>query len=192
MGGSGSTRWGWHSKADTVEDSYVLDTAGLTRKGFLPKDPAFRILTLTWSSTTTGKELASIGFTVDTRDPAAPFARLSYQTNGDPKDYRVRLESSRPPFGGLRWWWRCPVVTCGKRVLKLYLPPGSGVFACRSCHRLTYTSAQEHDSRVDALVAGGLESLLQRPVEAMSPQALLLTMKAEWKLEKKMERRASR
>ena len=192
MGGSGSTRWAGHDKAATVEDSYVLDAADLTRKSLLPKEPAFRFLNLTWSSVPSGRELASIGFVVDTRDTREPFARLHYQVNGNPKDYRVRLESSRPPFGGLRWWWRCPVVTCGRRVLKLYLPPGGGVFACRSCHRLTYTSVQEHDARVDALVRGGLENLFFGQVDRMPVRSLLLSLKAEEKLVQKMRRRASK
>ena len=192
MGGSGSTRWRGHDKADSVEDSFVLDAAALTRKGFLPRGPLWRPWTLRWTDTRTERELASIGFEVDTRDARDPFARLHYNANGNPKDYRVRLESSRPPFGGLRWWWRCPALGCGRRVLKLYLPPGGGVFACRTCHRLTYTSAQEHDSRVDALARGGLENLFRGPVEAMPSQALLLALKAETKLVEKMRRRASR
>jgi hypothetical protein len=173
-----------------VEDSYVLDAADLTRKSLLPKEPAFRFLNLTWSSVPSGRELASIGFVVDTRDE--PFARLHYQVNGNPQDYRVRLESTRPPFGGLRWWWRCPALGCEKRVQKLYLPPGGGVFACRSCHRLTYTSVQEHDARVDALVRGGLENLVHGPLDRIPVRSLLLTLKAEEKLVKKLERRASR
>jgi len=175
-----------------VEDSYVLDTAVLTRKGFLPRVPSWHFWTLRWTSTRTGEDLASIGFVPDTRDERDPFVRLHYNANGNPKDYRVRLESSRPPFGGLRWWWRCPVVACGKRVQKLYLPPGGGVFACRSCHRLTYTSVQEHDARVDRLARGGLENLFRGPVDRMPVRSLLLALKAEEKLVKKMERRASR
>lgn len=192
MGGSGSTRWAGHDKAATVEDSYVLDAAVLTRKGFIPREPRWRPWTLRWTSTRDGKELASVGFEVDTRDARAPFARLHYQTNGNPRDYHVRLESSRPPFGGLRWWWRCPALGCGKRVLKLYLPPGGGVFACRSCHRLTYTSVQEHDARVDALVRGGLENLVHGPLDRVPVRSLLLTLKAEEKLVGKMRRRSSR
>lgn len=192
MGGYGSTRWAGHDKAATVEDCTVLDVADLTRKGLLPRTPAWGWKSLRWTSTATGEEVASIGFMVDTEDERDPFVRLDYRTNGNPRDYRVRLESSRPPFGGLRWWWRCPVVACGKRVQKLYLPPGSGIFACRSCHRLTYTSVQEHDARVDRLVRGGLERLPWGAVETMPVRSLLLSLKAQTKLVKKMERRASR
>lgn len=52
----------------------------------------------------------------------------------------VQLTSTRPNYGGLRWWYLCP--RCGARCAKLYLPPGSGWFACRGCHNLTYASAQ--------------------------------------------------
>jgi hypothetical protein len=70
-------------------------------------------------------------------------------------DYRVRLTTTQPRFGGLRWWFVCPLGVngraCSRRVGKLYLPPGRRYFGCRHCHGLTYTSAQTHDKRMDAL-----------------------------------------
>ena len=33
--------------------------------------------------------------------------------------------------------------SCGRRVGKLYLPPGGRYYGCRYCHELTYTSCQE-------------------------------------------------
>jgi hypothetical protein len=63
----------------------------------------------------------------------------------------VGLTTTRPPFGGLRWWFCCPLEAdgrpCGRRVHKLYLTVGATLFGCRHCHRLTYTSAQR--SRYD-------------------------------------------
>jgi hypothetical protein len=32
---------------------------------------------------------------------------------------------------------------CGRRVGKLYLPPGGLYYGCRHCYRLTYTSCNE-------------------------------------------------
>lgn len=52
----------------------------------------------------------------------------------------VGLESTPSNLRGLRWWWLCP--DCGRRCLKLYLPPRSRHFACRVCHDLSYESAQ--------------------------------------------------
>jgi len=65
---------------------------------------------------------------------------------------RVQITSSRPHFGGKRFWFRCPLVregkTCGRRVGRLYLPPGQHVFGCRLCHNLIHRSARKHDARV--------------------------------------------
>ncbi|MCI0625457.1 MAG: hypothetical protein L0387_28065 [Acidobacteria bacterium] len=59
---------------------------------------------------------------------------------------------SRPNFGGVRWWFRCPLVIkgkpCRRRVGKLYLPYGRSLFGCRHCHQLTYQSVQTHDKRL--------------------------------------------
>jgi hypothetical protein len=62
-------------------------------------------------------------------------------------NYTIRLTTTRPRFGGLRWWFLCPLVTwgraCERRVGKLHLPPHGRYFGCRQCHALTYTSCQE-------------------------------------------------
>ena len=54
---------------------------------------------------------------------------------GERKDVRqtVRLTFTRPNYGGKRWWMLCPV--SGRRVGKLYLPPGGDVFASRQAWR---------------------------------------------------------
>jgi len=61
-------------------------------------------------------------------------------------DYSIRVTTTQPRFGGLRWWFLCPLITngvpCGRRVGKLYLPAQDRYFGCRHCHRLTYTSCQ--------------------------------------------------
>jgi hypothetical protein len=62
--------------------------------------------------------------------------------------YGVRLEWTPCHFGGLRPWWRCPLVTngvaCRRRCRILYRPYGSRYFGCRHCHRLSYRSRQTH------------------------------------------------
>ena len=142
MGGYGSTRWSWHSKANTVEDSLVLDTGTFVRGGFVR--PGSRMMGITrW--TRNEEETAAVGFETDT---VSGVLRLSYKLNGKPVDCSLGLESSPCRFGGLRWWWRC---SCGRRILKAYLPPGGSRFACRTCYRLTYESVQEHDARVGHL-----------------------------------------
>lgn len=58
-----------------------------------------------------------------------------------PQDYRIQLDASRPGFGGLQWWFFCPLT--GRRCRKLFLPNGGPVFACRQAYRLHYGSQAE-------------------------------------------------
>ena len=82
-------------------------------------------------------------------DAAGPWLRLCH-THAQTQtgvDYRVQLTTTQPRFGGLRWWFLCPMVrdgqACGCRVGTLYLPPGGRFFGCRHCHCLNYTTSQE-------------------------------------------------
>jgi len=57
--------------------------------------------------------------------------------------------TTQPNYGGFGWWFLCPIRdcsgrVCGRRVGKLYLPPGEAYFGCRECRGLTYQSRQEH------------------------------------------------
>ena len=146
MGGYGSTRWSWHSKANTVEDCRVLDTGTLARKRQVRPGESFHPGGIRWTNAITGEEAASIGYFVDTILTGR--LTLFYTCRGSQVSYSLPLESSPCRFGGVRWFVRC---SCGRRVVKLYLPPGGSRFACRTCGRLTYESAQEHDARVGHL-----------------------------------------
>jgi len=53
----------------------------------------------------------------------------------------ILLEPSRPPLGGLRWWFICPRLN--RRVRKLYLPLGGRHFWSRRSYRLAYASQRE-------------------------------------------------
>ena len=67
---------------------------------------------------------------------------------GRPKEYAVdawrefTLVSTRPHFGGKRWWFLCP--GCSRQRAQLYLIPCL-YSLCRECLKLTYTSRQEHN-----------------------------------------------
>jgi hypothetical protein len=97
----------------------------------------------------------SISYGIDTTDVFYPFVRLWYSwTNPATRakesiDYRVTLTTTRPRFGGVRWWFLCPLSVygrpCGRRVAKLYFAPGARYFGCRHCHDLSYSS--RHESR---------------------------------------------
>ena len=187
MGGPGSGNhfhWWRPAKKTTVEDCLSLDTNRLGREGILRVDD-HRIGSWRWVYHS-GRE-CSITYEVLTRDMNQPVLRLSYSysANGqkESRDYHVRLATTRPRFGGIRWWFFCPLSVngrhCGRRVGKLCLPPGSRHFGCRHCHELTYTSAQQHDKRVDLLRRNpvALAAIVSDP-KAASIDQLTLALKA--------------
>ena len=83
-------------------------------------------------------------------------------------DYKVSLVTTQPHFGGLRWWFACPNAQCGRRVSKLYRPPGEDYFLCRHCHNLVYRSSQEHDKKMDGYLR----------LRRLSPEALMALAQA--------------
>lgn len=69
------------------------------------------------------------------------------------RDYRVGLEYTPCPFGGVRPWFQCPAKGCGDRVGKLYRPPRGELFLCRECHGLGYqTSRTSRDELTQAVL----------------------------------------
>jgi hypothetical protein len=151
MGGLGSGcdyHWWRPSKKTVVEDCRVLDASRWMREDILKADVWHRGR-VEWFRDAERKEVtSSIGYELNTTE-AGPWVRLFYTItkDGERVDYRVPLTVTRLPFGGLRWWFVCPLVVndnpCKQRVGKLYLPPAGKYFGCRHCYRLTYTSCQE-------------------------------------------------
>lgn len=160
MGGSGSGTWyRWGGKKDTVEACRQLDANRWMREGIL-KAGVWQSGSWCWFRDAGRKEkTSSITYEVNTID-AAPWVRLVYTftESGTEVDYKVRLTTTRPRFGGLRWWFVCPLsvneVYCGRRVGKLHLH--GRYFGCRHCHELTYASCQESHKydRLSSLMAG--------------------------------------
>jgi hypothetical protein len=124
----------------------------------LLEEGTFRSGALHWTDAHTGEERASLGYEVNaTMTGLPPYVRLHYSLtrSGENLDYKVLLGTTRPRFGGLRWWFICPLIAngrkCGRRVGKLYLPPGGKYYGCRHCYDLTYRSAQASNSRLTRL-----------------------------------------
>jgi hypothetical protein len=186
MGGYGSGRWDGHTKKIPVEDCQSLDAGRWAREGILREG--------VWQSGgweghyAWGEKAASIDYEVNTTDPARPLVRLAYTVmlRGEKQevDEPIRLQTTRPHFGGMRWWFTCPLViagrACRRRVRKLYRPPGGKYFGCRHCYDLTYRSVQEHDSRVDALLRA--PERLERLLESDHLGEVLLGLRAAWKM----------
>lgn len=145
MGGYGSGRQWHYSTKSTAEDCYVLDVNWMTREGVFD-DGGQRSGSIRWSNAYTGQETSSIGYEVNSRER---WIRLHYRRVRDDErlDYKFPLTTTDLPWGGVRWWFVCDLTCnrrhCGRRVGKLYLPPGSKYFGCRHCHDLTYESCQE-------------------------------------------------
>jgi hypothetical protein len=181
MGGYGSGRWCWHTKKDVVEDCRVLDVNRWTCEGVL-REEVHRFGEWKWWNAATGEETSLFGYEVNTIDMAFPWVRLYYAftRTHEHMDYKIRLRTTRPTFGGLPWWFTCPLLRLGKscnhRVSKLYLPPSGRYYGCRHCYDLTYQSCQESDKRVSFLRSRpeALMALFNGPLEDVPSSRLLL------------------
>ncbi len=160
MGGTGSGRWTYHDKRRTTEECWAIGISDVARIIDL-RNPGPVSRSLRLIKPATGKERSSVRFVLEVGDVDTPLLRLSYPVKGrwgleHPIEVVVHLQTTRPNFGGVRWWFSCPGMVggeeCGRRVGKLYLPPGDRYFACRYCLDLTYESCQK-SHRYDRLFA---------------------------------------
>ena len=148
MGGYGSGRWHCEVTRQTVESCTVLDVNRIRRDGSLYQPSVGMNLSgsITWRNVTTGEQTAAVGYRMESGGGRLIF-RLLYTVDGQDVDEPVEIDRRPQPFGGLRWWFRCPLSVggrfCGRRCGKLYLPPGGRYFGCRLCYNLTYRSCNE-------------------------------------------------
>lgn len=128
MGGWGSGRPGWRP---VVEDGLTLDFGFLRRLGG-------RSGTLWWSCR--GERIAAISWGLDL---AAEILTLNYVVGDErrPIEQRIRLTTTRPHFGGIRWWMACPAT--GRRVAKLHKYAGCDRFVSREALGMAYRSQRE-------------------------------------------------
>ena len=136
MGGYGS---GWNRpKKATVEDALTLSITRLMRDGVIVPGEA-RTRARGWRIN--GQMIELFVCDSDAIDPQNASLRLTSFGPGPSESQCIRLTTTRPHWGGLRWWFICPLT--GRRATKLHLPPGSRLFAHRDAHGLTYRSFQE-------------------------------------------------
>jgi len=141
MGGYGSTRWNWHNKRLAAEDCRRLPFRVFKKNLFIGWRGQ-----VTWSRN--GEVFSTIGYWVNGAGESPSSLRLIYtitRVNGEKQDvdYPIRLTTTPLPWGGLRYWFICPCLGCGRRVSVLYLASGQDYFLCRHCNRLSYRSRQE-------------------------------------------------
>jgi hypothetical protein len=86
-------------------------------------------------------------------------------------EYVVALTTTPLPWGGVRYWFLCPLWGCERRVACLYLPPGRSVFACRQCYDLSYESRQKRDTlgKLFREVDASLRLRARQPVDSPPP-----------------------
>jgi hypothetical protein len=154
MGGRGSGRWRGLQRKTTVEECSFLDISAIRRMGLRPegKVPVF---VKTRRSILRKRKVGYIDYELRETRGGVPVIVLDYTVRRGGELQKVEepvvLQSTRPYFGGLRWWFTCPLAqrnkTCGLRVGMLYLPYGSLYFGCRHCYGLTYRSCQESHKR---------------------------------------------
>lgn len=141
MGGFGSGR---QDGKPIAEEALRIDLAWMMRRGLAT--PGKNIAgTLRW--TCGGQPSGNINYTCDMTDPDRGLLELRFtHTNhrtGQAKDHvqHAVLSSTRPHFGGRRWWMHCPIT--GDRVGKLYLPAGGDIFASRKAWGIGYRTQRQ-------------------------------------------------
>jgi hypothetical protein len=83
-------------------------------------------------------------YTIDTRNPEL---RVQFDYGGTRMEQIIPLVSTRPNYGGIRWWYLCP--QCNQRVATLHKPYELHGFFCRRCHDLTYESSQRSGTKTE-------------------------------------------
>jgi hypothetical protein len=143
MGSYGSGRWKDHTPATTVESCLSIDAADLTRCGFWRR-PAGSVA-LPWPRGVAWPWVDRVLLAGRGQD-AHLVVEYTVRTPGGslPLMQRVGLQTTVPNYGGLRWWFTCPLEGCERRARKLYRPPGELYFGCRQCYQLTYLSSQRN------------------------------------------------
>jgi hypothetical protein len=166
-----------------------IDTARLRRWKLLTPGITDRAGSFEWRRGDEKEPSASVSYrlTVGERNGTLRLLYSTKSSNAD-LDYSIQLVTTRCHLGGVRWWFICPLVTngkvCNRRVRKLYLR--GNYFGCRHCHKLAYTSSQESDGRVYAMLRRGLDGMGD-PSRMSLPQ-LGLALKALTLQQKRLDR----
>ncbi|CAA9890375.1 conserved hypothetical protein [Candidatus Methylobacter favarea] len=133
MGGYGSGR---KFGAECTEDYQSIDIRRWQRDGYLMPG---RYIDCQWSRY--GEKISAINAKIKVGRIRLIY---NYRRNGgewESLDYPVRLQTTACNYGGVRYWFTCPAVGCGRRIAVLYL--GGKIFACRHCYQLVYKSQRE-------------------------------------------------
>jgi hypothetical protein len=138
MGGFGSGYFSWRRlPRNLVEQAFVLDLAVLCGiRG--ANGVASGQLKLVARAT---GEALHLGYVAVFTDPANPHLHLIFRASGKQQEQVISLDATTPRYGGIRYWFLCPVT--GERTRCLYLTRDADAFASRAVHGLSYRSQSE-------------------------------------------------
>jgi hypothetical protein len=142
-------RYYWDKK-DTVEDCRSVSISFLKKHDYF-SSYGYTSGVITWTHGWSGnKNSIGIGVFVDEYEKYARFYYTVTDRNSGEKtdyDYKVQLTTTSCNYGGVRYWFICPLyrsgVYCGRRIGTLYCPPGANYYGCRHCYNLSYESRNE-------------------------------------------------
>ena len=142
-------RWSYSSKEE-ADHLTKLDVSFLNKHGFF--EHGYHSETITWTrSGMWGEKKSSISVSSSVYDSEKK-VHLNYViTKQDEEkktiDYDIPLATTPCNYGGVRYWFVCPLSRdgkyCGRRVGTMYLGNGD-YFACRHCYDLTYGSKKQN------------------------------------------------
>ncbi len=134
MGGSGSGSYYRWSKRTTKEELRRIDIRYMRKAGLLKPNHTG---TLSWNSN--GKPSGEIGYTMGKDAMILSYRFENSNEEWEPVEQTVPISRTSCNYGGERTWLHCPI--CQTRVAILYMV--SGLFRCRHCHNIPYSSQQE-------------------------------------------------
>ena len=148
MGGLGSGCWERENNKITAPECYTLDVNKLAKSGKLRVGA---VGSLVWTDRYSGGPFIVTFSTFLARGKR--ILLLYYYIDSQEITIPIQLPTTRPHIGGVRWWFKCPLLVkdkrCNRRVGKLYLPPGARYFGCRHCHDLVYRRERDPLDRAD-------------------------------------------
>lgn len=141
MGGYGSGYRLLTRKHDiTLDDCLFLDVNLLMRLGAITESSSSSGV-WKWVNPRTGVLRSSVRYEANTLNMEVSYLRLIYRLKetGQILDYEIKILRTHPPYGGVRFWFECPVTK--KRVAKLYFMPHQyGIYVSRHASRIYYAS----------------------------------------------------
>jgi hypothetical protein len=138
----------YYGKKSPTDDYKKIESWWLKRHGYLDPSLWRKEGRIEWTyAIANTKHSVDIATRTKNDEGIAPYLEINYtQTEyGVGKkvfDYKIQMVSTPCQYGGVRWWFICPLVkggiACGRRIGVLY--KGGDYFGCRQCYNLTYNS----------------------------------------------------